>query len=59
VRDDLVTVRGDVPGVPDVPKVTQRVDTDSVTLITGETGVGKEVIARAIHNQSSRRRGRW
>jgi len=27
---------------------------DSVTLIQGETGTGKEVIASAIHNQSSR-----
>src|SRR5947209_372545 len=30
---------------------------DSVTLIQGETGTGKEVIAQAIHNQSSRSRG--
>jgi len=30
---------------------------DSVTLIQGETGTGKEVIASAVHTQSSRRDG--
>src|SRR5258708_25228790 len=30
---------------------------DSITVIQGETGTGKEVIARTIHNQSLRSRG--
>jgi formate hydrogenlyase transcriptional activator len=49
---------GSSPGLLEVLRQVELVaPTDSTVLITGETGTGKELIARALHDRS-RRRGR-
>jgi transcriptional regulator with GAF, ATPase, and Fis domain len=48
-------VIGNSPALESVLEEVERVSpTDSTVLIQGETGTGKELIARAIHNISSR-----
>lgn len=49
---------GNSPAMREVFKLIGRISTSDVTvLITGETGTGKELVARAIHTFSSRKEG--
>ena len=40
-------------------QISAVADTDADVLITGETGTGKEVVARALHDFGSRRKGNF
>jgi len=47
---------GDSPPMAQVARLIQKVaPTDATVLVVGETGVGKELVARAVHRQSYRR----
>lgn len=57
-QDICETVVGEDTGLGQVMAAVHQVArTDAPVLILGETGSGKEVIARAIHERSSRSRG--
>jgi transcriptional regulator with GAF, ATPase, and Fis domain len=55
ILESIVGERGGLRQV--MERVAQVADTDVPVLILGETGSGKEVIARAIHERSRRRNG--
>ena len=53
---DFEDIIGKSPGILQVlNRIKQVADTGTAVLILGETGVGKELVARALHNRSSRR----
>src|SRR5258706_5978674 len=54
-KDRFEEIIGDSPALESVLEQVERVaPTDSTVLVQGETGTGKELIARSIHNLSSR-----
>ncbi|HXV78739.1 MAG TPA: sigma-54 dependent transcriptional regulator [Candidatus Binatia bacterium] len=53
---DLSEFVGHSPAIKEILALIEKVaNADSTVLITGESGVGKEVVARLIHSKSARR----
>jgi DNA-binding NtrC family response regulator len=53
--DPFAGIVGTDPAIQEIFRTIESIaDTDATTLITGETGTGKELIARAIHRSSPR-----
>jgi len=58
VKKDFPEIVGESPLLVPVLKLAKKIaPTDSTVLITGETGTGKEIFARAIHRLSKRASG--
>ena len=64
LKEEIFEVKGfdEIVGKSDalryvLTRVEQVAKTDATVLLQGETGVGKELIARAIHERSSRSNG--
>jgi len=60
IREDLADPFGPVPTLSGkmagaIRRLRRRASSDDAILISGETGVGKEVYARAVHRASGRR----
>ena len=54
--DERYRMEGESPGLQKVQDAIRRAaPTNATVLITGESGVGKELVARAIHRNSNRR----
>ena len=55
--NDALPGWGESPAMRQVAQIIEQVsDSDVTVLIRGESGVGKELVARAIHDRSARRR---
>src|SRR5262249_28716541 len=56
IRANFAEIVGESAGLRAVLRAIETVaPTDATVLIQGETGTGKELVARAIHNRSARR----
>lgn len=59
-RFDFDNIIGQGPEMIEVYRLVHKVsNNDGTILITGETGTGKEIIAKSIHYNSPRRKGRF
>jgi len=60
VPRDFCSIIGHSPRMAEVFRLVEKVaPTDSTVLLVGESGTGKELAARAVHERSRRRTGRF